>query len=360
MTFGDILKGLRGWRLIGKKVNGREYFERVPFWVQPRARRIDLPGLYFLQGRDYLYRIEVQDGRNVYIQRRPKIRIDRAPIQEANKERPLIQRIAKSMAAIFMRAKKVPKRILHGRFLNRWRRRTFKLLLCLIAVASLVFLSWTTYYLLQRKENPVWGSDSVWYVAAVVGGLAILFWSAKLIRSYRCKKTAPSFKLVSLSLLVIVIVLAFAGIEPLHDYKDRLINAAEDRWEQWQEEKELATQQGIAEQEREVNNLINEERAKRGLRPAVWSEQMHLLAKDQSDKMAQQRRLFHSNRYALEGGENAWGGESGHHWTPRDIVNSWMGSPRHRAWVLDPRVRIAGVGISHSDGGMYAAWAFSD
>ena len=107
-----------------------------------------------------------------------------------------------------------------------------------------------------------------------------------------------------------------------------------------------------------VHRLINEERKRRGLSWVRWSNEMYRLAKDQSNKMARAGRLFHSDRFALQGGENICGGK-GHH-SPRDFVTSWMRSPRHRAWILDPRVKTAGVGISSSRHGTYAAWAFSD
>jgi len=36
-----------------------------------------------------------------------------------------------------------------------------------------------------------------------------------------------------------------------------------------------------------------------------------------------------------------------------------MKSPRHRAWLLDPRVKTAATGISKSRHGTFAAWSFS-
>lgn len=110
--------------------------------------------------------------------------------------------------------------------------------------------------------------------------------------------------------------------------------------------------------ERAVHRLINEKRKRRGLPWVKWSGKMHRLAKDQSNKMARAGRLFHSDRFALQGGENICGGKGQH--SPRDFVTSWMRSPRHRAWLLDPRVKTAGVGISSSRHGTFAAWSFSD
>lgn len=108
---------------------------------------------------------------------------------------------------------------------------------------------------------------------------------------------------------------------------------------------------------REVHDLINIERERNNRPPVSWSNRMERLAQGHSDEMAEQDRMFHSNRYALEGGENVWSG-TGHSWSASDVVQSWMNSPGHREWLLDRRVKSAGVGVSQSSSGTYAAWAF--
>lgn len=111
-----------------------------------------------------------------------------------------------------------------------------------------------------------------------------------------------------------------------------------------------------------VHRLINEERKRRGLPWVRWSSNMYRLAKDQSNKMARVGRLFHSDRYALQGGENCWMGKGySQRALPKAIVDSWMKSHAgHREWLLDPTVKTAAVGISSSRHGTFAAWAFSD
>jgi hypothetical protein len=44
----------------------------------------------------------------------------------------------------------------------------------------------------------------------------------------------------------------------------------------------------------------------------------------------------------------------------QQLVNIWLKSKKHREYLLSPRVRKAGVGISKSKENMYVAWAFSD
>ena len=107
-----------------------------------------------------------------------------------------------------------------------------------------------------------------------------------------------------------------------------------------------------------VHKLINQERRKRGLSYVRWNQEMYLLAKDQASYCAKVGRLVHSDRYALQGGENLCGGRG--NLSPKSIVRCWMNSKAgHREWLLDPRVKSAGVGIAKSRHGTYAAWAFS-
>lgn len=108
---------------------------------------------------------------------------------------------------------------------------------------------------------------------------------------------------------------------------------------------------------KEVHGLINAEREKHGLPGVKWSNKMQQYAQSQSAAMAKADRMYHSNRYALQGGENVWSG-TGHSWSASDVVQSWMNSSSHRAWLLDRRVKYAGVGVSQSSGSTYVAWAF--
>jgi len=99
-------------------------------------------------------------------------------------------------------------------------------------------------------------------------------------------------------------------------------------------------------QNQTVHRLINAERRRKGLHNVEWSREMYILAKDQADKMAKAGCLFHSNRFALEGGECCCGGKGYH--SPESIVRSWIKSDKHRAWLLDDRVATGAVAISKS------------
>ena len=111
--------------------------------------------------------------------------------------------------------------------------------------------------------------------------------------------------------------------------------------------------------EHEVLALVNSERLSRDVTPLAWDEDLHEIATEHSEEMARLGELFHSSVYEPYA-ENCWGGGAGslYCFTASDIVDSWMGSPPHRTWLLCPHLRDIGVGIAVSDNGMYASWTF--
>lgn len=97
---------------------------------------------------------------------------------------------------------------------------TAKLLLNLLVIACLVGINWTGYLLfIARQIDPVMG------VIFFLGGVGILIWNILVLRSHHYRWKSPNFKLVFFPLLGIVLVLAFAGIQPLAGYKDTLITS---------------------------------------------------------------------------------------------------------------------------------------
>jgi len=111
--------------------------------------------------------------------------------------------------------------------------------------------------------------------------------------------------------------------------------------------------------EREVLTLVNSERSSRDIAPLIWDDELHEIAREHSREMARRGELFHSSMYEPYA-ENCWGGGPGslYYNTASDIVSSWMGSPKHRTWLLCPHIKHIGVGIAVSDEGMYASWTF--
>lgn len=121
----------------------------------------------------------------------------------------------------------------------------------------------------------------------------------------------------------------------------------------------------IDDSERQIFELVNSEREKKGLTELEWRADLALLARTYSQKMAQndffghienngdsvvQRakamRIKHWNKI----GENLFEYEG-----ERDFdafaVRKWMQSPTHRENILDAEWTAAGVGIAESGGG---------
>jgi len=110
--------------------------------------------------------------------------------------------------------------------------------------------------------------------------------------------------------------------------------------------------------------LVNRERRARGLGGLTRSKALEEASRQYARTMVRQRFFAHvspgggtlnqrvrqqssyldrARRYFV--GENlAWG--AGSRATPRQTVAAWMGSPGHRANILNPRFRHLGVGLS--------------
>jgi uncharacterized protein YkwD len=106
--------------------------------------------------------------------------------------------------------------------------------------------------------------------------------------------------------------------------------------------------------------LLNAQRARAGERPLTENARLQSAAEVHSLDMAQRKFFEHLNpdgvqpaaRIVRAGyppilvGENlAWGEEERS--TPAEIVHSWMGSPGHRANVLQARYVEIGIGLAY-------------
>lgn len=104
-----------------------------------------------------------------------------------------------------------------------------------------------------------------------------------------------------------------------------------------------------------VIDLVNAERAARGLAPMVWDQRLELAAQRHSDDQAAMGRISHTGsdgsslveRLARVGfswraaGENVALGQT----SAASVMSAWMNSPGHRANILSGNTRI-GVGYA--------------
>lgn len=249
-----------------------------------------------------------------------------------------------------------------------------KLALNLAILAGFVMLIRYGYLLFTHKVAPLIGS------IVLIVGIAVWVILIRILRK-RYKWTKPSFKLTTFSVIAIILILTFAGVQPLASYKDNLIESfktaqAERAAERERTEAERAAQEqaeeaarakaeaeAIAEAERETFRLINAERGYIGIPPTVWDDELYELSKVHTQAMAERGECFHSYEYGdVPYGENAWGGESSYQYTaeelPAMIVDGWKLSPLHWACLLHAPVERSVVSIVITPTGQYASWTF--
>jgi uncharacterized YkwD family protein/spore coat assembly protein SafA len=106
--------------------------------------------------------------------------------------------------------------------------------------------------------------------------------------------------------------------------------------------------------ENKVAQLVNQERAKKGLQPLAINWQLARVARYKSADMAAKNYFSHTSptygspfnmmenfgiRFS-SAGENIAKGQT----TPEQVMNAWMNSPGHRANILNSSYTIIGVG----------------
>jgi uncharacterized protein YkwD len=112
--------------------------------------------------------------------------------------------------------------------------------------------------------------------------------------------------------------------------------------------------------EAEVLRLVNAERAKAGCSPVTPNGPLRKLAEAFSADMAARNFFDHTDPDGKDpwqraaalgisdlGGENIARGQT----TPQDVMNAWMGSPGHRANILNCDFTTLGVGVQFGSGG---------
>lgn len=112
--------------------------------------------------------------------------------------------------------------------------------------------------------------------------------------------------------------------------------------------------QRLSAQEQSLLQAINQARAARGVPPLRVGVRLRGAARAHSRAMAQSGALVHGNWYqrlrrhgvraGTVGETIGWGvGGDG---TASAIVKMWLGSPPHRATMLNPRFRRVGIGVA--------------
>jgi len=282
-----------------------------------------------------------------------------------------------------------------------------KLFLSLLVIAGLVDIIRRGYELFTHHTEPL--KNTIIFLVE----FAIWIWVITILRKRRYKYRKPKFKVILILVVAIVLVCAFAGIEPMSSYKDKVFSAISATLEERQaiseaakiaeaekfaeeeatrkaeelaaeetriksealarvEAERKAEEEAKAEEERIMREvlkaerlaleIINKERMLNGSMPTEWDDELYVLSKVHTQSMSNRGELFHSPMDSPIA-ENAWGGEGYHYFTNSDelaeaIVNSWMSSPLHKAWILHEPLLRSVVTIVVTPNGQYASWTF--
>ena len=232
------------------------------------------------------------------------------------------------------------------------KRSAIRLFLNLVVLAAFVGLCVYSHLLFTHQLEPLAGS-----IVLLIGTAAWILLIQLLRRRYGQEK--PSFKLTTFLVLVILLVFAFAGVQPLATYKNSVI--------QWAQAKITPVASDIRhslfptdeEIRADTFTLVNKARVEAGLAPLVRDSTLDSLAQEHCDYMKRVGNVNHDNfeeRAARSGrdyvGENC---AEGYH-DAESLVSGWLSSPGHKANIMDPYFVYTGLGYT----GGYACQIFSD
>ena len=116
----------------------------------------------------------------------------------------------------------------------------------------------------------------------------------------------------------------------------------------------------------QIENRINQARENNGLAPLKANKRMRRFAKDHSAQMADRGELFHDTltriRIEVVDGAIGWGenvGRTSNANSAKTIHALFMGSPLHRANILDVRYTHMGVGVVKKGDFIYVTQRFA-
>jgi len=103
----------------------------------------------------------------------------------------------------------------------------------------------------------------------------------------------------------------------------------------------------IEDAEFEVLFLINEERLKADCPTIIWNKYRHEKARAHSEYMAESGNFKHSSLSFYENIFKGIGFDLDE--IPEVAVEEWMGSPAHKANLLNKEIKACGIGIAEAD-----------
>ncbi len=234
----------------------------------------------------------------------------------------------------------------------------YRILLNLSMIIIIAVIIWTGIKLFTNDfiQNPLIGS------IIFIGELVFLIWLWRTVKKNSWRW--PSMKLTAFTILIIAIIFAYAGVQPVTTYKDELITKWNTYWAEQKlkneeniakaklaeqkriEEQMIAEQKRITEQKAEelklqaelnqnYEQLFNEFRGSNGRAQLIFDENLNGIARQRVMEIALPGNFNHDGIKKYNLGENiammAYSNDSN-----ESLIELWANSPGHRSNMLDP------------------------
>jgi uncharacterized protein YkwD len=254
----------------------------------------------------------------------------------------------------------------------------YRILLNLSLLSLIGLIIWTCIKLfsIQFLQNPLIGS------LVFMGELVFLIWLWRIVAKNSWRK--PSMKLTAFALVVIVVIFAFAGVQPITSYKDDAIGKVTTFFNQQKEKAELKLEQDNSEQaklatknnetigdsivSKAVNivddswdtsvddyaNKFNQYRRSKGLTSLQFTNDLNQLAELRLKELYKSYNHYSAGKYNEHLAENIV--MSTGLLSNTDALVTWQNSPGHNENMLKSSYKYTGYAIGNG----YAVQLFTE
>lgn len=215
--------------------------------------------------------------------------------------------------------------------------------LSVLSLFGLIVWSGVSLFSQQFMDSPIVGS------LVFLAELIVFIWACRVVSENSWRQ--PSMKLTVFSLIVLFMIFAFAGVQPLADYKDGTVVKITDFMNEQAikaEERRAAEENRRAAEKAEMDAagvvseydfykdyvvLFNEFRSENGRQPLVFDTALNELAAERAIEISQPGNFSHAGIKKYNFGENiammAYSSDSA-----SDLIELWASSPGHRSNML--------------------------
>ncbi|MBM2830985.1 MAG: hypothetical protein HW414_37 [Dehalococcoidia bacterium] len=233
----------------------------------------------------------------------------------------------------------------------------------LVILAGLGALVRYGYLLFTHELGPLRGS--ILFILGIAAWVGVIW----LVRR-RYRYAPPGFVLTTSLTVAVLLIMTFAGVEPLAAFKDNLLGkerptapaalAAPPPPSSPEAPPPTETPEALSLFEKDVFDLINNQRYYVGVPRTRWDDSLYAASKGHTQNMANQGQPSHSP----EGGpywENVFFMAQGYErYTNKELAKligeAWVASPIHKAWLLHEPLEHSAVSIVKTQKSVFVSW----